>query len=260
MKSSVLVLLVLAVALIAVTIIRRGGKAPPPKADSAAPADADEERLPAWRLALPPRKGVILRKTKTPGGSKFGGDPFLPDGVEWPREPSGGEMSFLAQIRCEDLPRDLGFPKTGALFFFLDQADFDWEPEEDAGHLHSRVVYAEGPLPSAPRRRTTPDPEPTPEVFVRAEPVLCRPDDCRKYYDLGRPVHRMLGHPDSFQLTEDTPPPAEDRVLLLQLDSDNDPDGTDWCWGDMGMLFFFLSSDDFKARRFENATLETECY
>ena len=234
---------------------KRAGRTVSPKAG---PDDA--EPLPAWRLALPPRKGVILRKTKKPGWSKLGGDPFLPDGVEWPREPSGGEMSFLAQIRCEDLPRDLGFPETGALFFFLDQADFDWEPEEDTGHLHSRVIYAEGPLPSAPRRRTTPDPEPTPEVFVRAEPVLCRPDDCRKYYDLGRPVHRMLGHPDSFQLMEDTPPPAEDRVLLLQLDSDNDPGGTDWCWGDMGMLFFFLSPDDFKARRFENATLETECY
>ena len=161
---------------------KRAGRTVSPKAG---PDDA--EPLPAWRLALPPRKGVILRKTKKPGWSKLGGDPFLPDGVEWPREPSGGEMSFLAQIRCEDLPRDLGFPETGALFFFLDQADFDWEPEEDTGHLHSRVIYAEGPLPSAPRRRTTPDPEPTPEAFVRAEPVLCRPDDCRTSYGLGRP-------------------------------------------------------------------------
>ena len=258
MKASVLVLVVLAVVLIAVTIIRRGGKATPPKADSAAPADGDEDRLPAWRLALPPRKGVILCKTKTPGWSKFGGDPFLPDGVEWPREPSGGEMSFLAQIRCEDLPGDLGFPKTGALFFFLDQVDFDWDPEEDTGHLHSRVVYADGPLPAAPRRRTTPDPQPTPEVFVLIEPVLCAPDDRKKYER--SPVHRMLGHPDCIQLWEDTPPPEKDRVLLLQLDSDDEPDGTDWCWGDMGMLYFYLSPADFKAGRFENAMLESECY
>ena len=235
---------------------------PDPIAQPAEPAD-DGARLPAWRLALPPRKGVILRKTKTTGGSKLGGDPFLPDGVEWPREPSGGEMSFLAQIRCEDLPRDLEFPETGVLFFFFDESDPDyfWSVEDEkTWGAHFRVVYTEGPLPSAPRRRTTPDPAPTPEVFVRAEPVLCRPDDCQKYYDLGRPVHRMLGHPDSFDLTEDAPPPAEDRILLLQLDSDTDSDGTGWCWGDMGMLFFFLSPDDFKARRFENASIEMACY
>ena len=48
-----------------------------------------------------------------------GGDPFLPDGVEWPREPSGGEMSFLAQIRCEDLPRDLGFTLNRRMSVYL---------------------------------------------------------------------------------------------------------------------------------------------
>ena len=236
---------------------------PDPIVRPADPAGDNGARLPAWRLALPPRKGVILRKTKTPGGSKLGGDPFLPDGIEWPREPSGGEMSFLAQIRCEDLPSNLGFPETGALFFFFDESDPDyfWSAEDEkTWGDHFRVVYVEGPLPSAPRRRTTPDPDPTPEVFVRAEPVLCQPDDCRKYYDRGRPVHRMLGHPDSFDLMEDSPPPEEDRVLLLQLDSDTDSDGTGWCWGDMGMLFYFLSPDDFKARRFENASIEMECY
>ena len=143
----------------------------------------------------------------------------------------------------------------------MSDPDYFWSAEDEkTWGDHFRVVYVEGPLPSAPRRRTTPDPAPTPEVFVRAEPVLCRPDDCRKYYDLGRPLHRMLGHPDSFQLTEDTPPPAEDRILLLQLDSDTDSDGTGWCWGDMGMLFYFLTPDDFKARRFENASIEMECY
>jgi uncharacterized protein YwqG len=70
----------------------------------------------------------------------------------------------------------------------------------------------------------------------------------------------MLGHPDYIQIDEDTPAPPADRVLLLQLDSDQEPDGPDFMWGDMGMLWFFISRADFKARRFENATLEWECY
>ena len=31
-------------------------------------------------------------------------------------------------------------------------------------------------------------------------------------------------------------------------------------WGDMGMLYFFIDREDFKAGRFENVLLEEECY
>jgi uncharacterized protein YwqG len=52
-------------------------------------------------------------------------------------------------------------------------------------------------------------------------------------------------------------PGAENWTLLLQIDSD---DKADMMWGDSGRLYFWITRDDLKNRRFDNVWLVTQCY
>jgi uncharacterized protein YwqG len=45
--------------------------------------------------------------------------------------------------------------------------------------------------------------------------------------------------------------------LLLQLDSDDD---LNWCWGDIGMLYFTVPRDESRAGRFEHCWMQLQCY
>ncbi len=68
----------------------------------------------------------------SPGTSRFGGEPDLPPGAEWPM--LGGEpMAFVAQLRMSDVvPHEAegALPSTGFLWFFHDatRARFGSEP------------------------------------------------------------------------------------------------------------------------------------
>ncbi len=224
--------------------------------------EEEEDEIPAWQAAIGPLPGVILKKSREPGRSKMGGAPDLPAAREWPKTPDGVEMAFLAQIHCPELPAGLGFPETGTLFFFIDP-DWGFDMEDKENPLHYRVFHTDLLLPDTPRSRTTPLPkgvEPYREMFVRAEAVESIPGKSEKWDDCRSPVYRMLGHPDFVQCHDDEPFPPSGQLLLLQLDSDESPDGPGWMWGDMGMLYFFIDREDFKARRFENVLLEEECY
>ena len=65
-----------------------------------------------------PRSAIRILKTDETGKSKFNGNPDLPSTLEWPRNPQGTELDFLAQIPCPELPPGQGLPETGTLFFF----------------------------------------------------------------------------------------------------------------------------------------------
>jgi len=49
-------------------------------------------------------------------------------------------------------------------------------------------------------------------------------------------------------------------VLLLQLDTDDYPEGPGWMWGDAGMVYFWIHRDDLKAGLFEKAIKEEQCF
>ena len=229
--------------------------------------EEEEDEIPAWQAAIGPLPGVILKKAREPKRSKMGGDPNLPAALEWPKTPAGVEMAFLTQIHCPDLPTGLGFPETGTLFFFIDP-DWGFDMDDKENPLHYRVFHTDLPLPETPRSRSTPLPqgdEPYREMFVRAEAVESIPgksvEEDKDYWEnFHNPVFRMLGHPDFVQCHDDEPFPPSGKLLLLQLDSDQSPDGPGWMWGDMGMLYFFIDREDLKAGRFENVLLEEECY
>lgn len=79
--------------------------------------------------------------------SKFGGMPYWPKEMAYPKSAQGNDLVLLAQLNFEELPPLEGHPETGLLQFFIDGndcygMDFD-QPFEDmlanpAGH---RVVY-----------------------------------------------------------------------------------------------------------------------
>ncbi|MEV0121434.1 YwqG family protein [Streptomyces sp. NPDC050703] len=94
---------------------------------------------------------------------QLGGEPRLPDTMEWPEWEGQGPLSFIASVDCAALPADaldIPFPASGTLsFFFYDgQLDGDEEafvevddPETWAG---ARVVHVPAGVPTS--RRDTP--------------------------------------------------------------------------------------------------------
>ncbi len=222
------------------------------------------------------------------GASKFGGSPDLPPGMAWPRY-NDFPLAFVAQINLAEVaPYDVAkiLPPTGLLHFF-----FEYEHWYDVPMPHPemwRVTYLAGdhrtlertimppPLPtsrhSGPFRpcmlafaeeMTVPNyDEYIPETLTRFAPVApFTEDEINAYYEVGErlsgiagalfniPIHRMLGYADPVQNDLHT----DEKILLLQVDSDNDPDTH---WGDTGCIFYFvdreaLAHGDVSSIRFE---------
>ncbi|RBL89779.1 YwqG family protein [Chitinophaga flava] len=81
-----------------------------------------------------------------PGASRIGGTPDLPESIAWPTDNKGNYLSFIAQLRLQEIkPFDTYnvLPDAGYLFFFYDadQSMGGYSPDER--HLFS-VIYFEG--------------------------------------------------------------------------------------------------------------------
>ncbi len=84
----------------------------------------EPSRIPCVRIAPEPGR------TPSPTDSKFGGEYYLPAGVE----PS--DLEFLAQINLAQVPPLDGFPETGLLQFFLCTEDEAFENFLDEGSAY----------------------------------------------------------------------------------------------------------------------------
>lgn len=71
----------------------------------------------------------------------------------------------------------------------------------------------------------------------------------------GNRPHRIGGYHDGLQ--SDAAPGPQSRLLLLQLATD---DAMQWCWGDSGAYYAFITPADLAAGRFEKADLWLECH
>lgn len=81
------------------------------------------------RLASPALSLTELRPDDESerGTSRIGGGPDLPEGTEWPRDASGFQYNFLAQIDLADLPaREAPLPEAGLLSFYAGTDLQDW--------------------------------------------------------------------------------------------------------------------------------------
>ena len=75
--------------------------------------------------------------------SKFGGVPYLPEGVDAPINAHGDPLGMIAQINCAELPDNDIYPKTGILQFWLNLKDDQWgmDFENPIAQDNTRVTY-----------------------------------------------------------------------------------------------------------------------
>ncbi|MFI5492071.1 YwqG family protein [Actinoplanes sp. NPDC051859] len=245
--------------------------------------------LPAGRLE------PIGDDATTPVVGHLGGNPRLPDGVEWPHWPDHGPLTYIAGIDCAALPAtELGlpFPADGTLLFFyfdgqLDDGDALVLPSEPDSAAGARVLYV--PADVVTREHTTPDgirPYPRVNLTVHLHATIGDTDHPRLVpaFDLagrrdGHPLrgddftkafyrwrddsgqgHQIGGYPNAVQ------GPVEDEVaddsdatqwlLLAQIESDN---RADMMWGDAGALYWLIRRDDLAAGRFDQARFTWQC-
>lgn len=195
-----------------------------------------------------------------PAGSRFGGQPYLPEGFAWPTHPQG-EYRFLGQIDFSAIqapPAPL--PSSGLLtLFHLHDEDGNvfWQDDgyviahcwhETAGHILHDLPDGH---PTGVRALSM-----TTGVCLPERPELIADDLFEEevqdtiFYDLsrmtGRPGQWMLGYPCYNTLGYD-PRPGERWVPLLTVPS---IDAFDWCWHDGDMLMVFIEADKLAAGDF----------
>ncbi|MCZ6941287.1 DUF1963 domain-containing protein [Bacillus mycoides] len=201
------------------------------------------------------------------GSSKMGGVPDLPNTFEYPTYKEN-PLRFIAQFNLSDLQNvgmDHNLPKTGMLYFFSIENYF----EEDVDPTEAgRVLYYDIPVEQLRRadeiqakyNQCAINFELTyklPELFIEDEADSDRflqlleelsPDN----YD----NHQMFGEPFSVQdeVLYETGQymgiDPQQMTLLFQIDSDHK--NCNMVWGELGMLYFCISNEDLKNRRFEN--------
>lgn len=95
----------------------------------------EKHRLPAIELKITGRPADSDRT-----GTRMGGQAWIPNDHEWPRDENGDRLDFFAQLDFDQLPRLQDFPDGGVLQFFVLK-----DPWEAVGtkteDLHFRVFY-----------------------------------------------------------------------------------------------------------------------
>ncbi|HFK1718394.1 DUF1963 domain-containing protein [Bacillus thuringiensis] len=207
------------------------------------------------------------QETVAIGSSKMGGFPDLPASFEYPKH-KGNPLQFIAQFNLSNLQNvgmDHNLPKTGMLYFFCIENYFEENVNlTEAGH----VLYYDIPVEQLRRENeiqakynqcaiTFELTYKLPELFIEDEADSDRflqlleeliPDN----YD----NHQMFGEPFSvqeevlYETGEYMGVDPQQMTLLFQIDSDHK--NCNMVWGELGMLYFCISNEDLKNRRFEN--------
>jgi uncharacterized protein YwqG len=90
--------------------------------------------------------------------SKFGGLPVLSSDTDWPRDPKGRALHFLAQIDCEELPWHGRLPNVGMLSFFgRDDEEQLWSDDTDDPTENCVVLYEHADPANRSIRHAPPD-------------------------------------------------------------------------------------------------------
>lgn len=284
----VLLFLTMGVATLAHLARKRWGKPKP-----AGPSDFGRIR---GRMTRARTTTLLLTPAKTPGFSKLGGDPELPEAAEWPTHEEDGAYAFIAQIDLEAFRPHGGpdwLPMAGRFYAFVNEERYGIEDLV-------RVVYAlepPGPAVSAPPKTPL-----YPERRVGFETYESIPSLDWLGVDLsdmhvdedeldelaGLPdapfgdelQHRIGGYPSEIQdtrmhvdcelirrglpvlgegaeITDAILRAARQWRLLLQVDSDP---ALKMNWGDGGMLYVFIREKDARAGDFSRTVTISQCY
>lgn len=215
------------------------------------------------------------------------GDPELPAGTPWPKDPEGDSLQLLLTVFLSEVPRiglGLDLPERGRLLFMLDD-DFRYPTvlfvADDTDLERCKLPDDLGPGPddrlevTALVDRTAPSHDHT----------YCRRLPERYFLDIDDPeikdpdvpfAHRLGGYGEGVQYEPDFAPTGqapsledldlpggvdpgvpELPVLLAQIDSD---DETKLNWGDCGNSHWYIDREDLAARRFDLVKMAWSCY
>ncbi len=216
--------------------------------------------------------------------SQFGGNPHLPDGVEWPRTNGGRPLSFLLQLDLSEVTKYLSdplLPKHGLLSIFCrcDGDDGEFLEYGDIPNDVFRVLFfptidklvprempkelpelsneedqqATTQLPAAKLRFDREDTFSDPEFLDVPDTQV--EDGYSQFLDAWygeNPKSRVLGNP---QLIQGWPFDDDNLQLLFQIDSTDELQ-----WGDYGRLYFFIDPDQLKRGDFSQVRLVLQSY
>ena len=143
------------------------------------------------------------------GGSRVGGSPDLPKGVEWPRDAEGGHYNFIAQVDLSAAPSIEGLLATGMMWFFLGD-------DEERDSCDGVVLHAAQPGVLS-RAGTPPADQLINENYCDLQPYALTPRLCVTLPGAGSPAHLEL----VAAIERDDEANGTDRLSDLELEFDD---------------------------------------
>lgn len=224
--------------------------------------------------------------------SKFGGFPYLPKSVEYPKNSEDDPLFLLAQINFAEVPPLEDFPEKGILQFYILNEDLygvDYDVVYDTAQRDWRILYF--PEPDINEENLTtdfgflPEPKVITEFLLRHEcyalkfeknhiPTLIENCDAVVNYEADCPIpdelideycekfppfgHKIGGVPRFVQNNQrpETLNEEDQYILLLQIDTDS---AVGIEWGDNGAAHFFIKKSALKKLDFSEVVYIWEC-
>ncbi|MDF2833939.1 YwqG family protein [Chryseobacterium indoltheticum] len=211
--------------------------------------------------------------------SKFLGTPYLPKGMEYPKDKENKPMVLWAQINFADIPALDGYPNQGILQFFVSSEWFDMDDYKVVFHSDiteefqtdfsflTEDIYEESPIYCEHKLDFNKDIEYGSSEDLRFN---MRFND-KDYWDFQETLtkdqteeinkiidgtgHKIGGYAYFTQAdVRDYNKDLKQDLLLLQIDTDEEI-----MFGDSGVANFFINPEDLKNRRFEKAWFNWDC-
>lgn len=224
--------------------------------------------------------------------SKFGGFPYFPKEVQYPKDVNGQPMILLAQINFTEVPYMDKFPATGILQFYIsNNSDVYGMCFDDLSKQDGFTVLYFPEISKDESKLITdfdflPKPEMLPfenpcsltfsikhapisvhdyqfEAEVLGENIPESRDELYKIYDIyektiGASGHKIGGYPYFTQNDPRHSKAYKDKkyFLLFQMDTD---DQAGIMWGDCGVANFFILEEDLEKKDFSKVLYNWDC-
>lgn len=234
-------------------------------------------------IKITTRKGATLLWE-----SKFGGNPYLPLGYEYPKDSQGNPLRLLAQINFEEVPDIGSFPSHGILQFYISPKDdvFGLNFDKPTDQASFRVIYipevikdyaklmndfsfvcnddeyfpvgAEGGLEFKVEHAPVGTGDFRFEKLLNTSSYNLFDDQQADWYEehYSSAGHKMAGYAYFTQSDPRDTSYQDYDILLLQMDSD---DELNMMWGDSGVANFFIRPEDLKNLDFTKVLYNWDC-
>ena len=234
----------------------------------------------------------LMPKTDTPlpvGCSKYGGQPDVPEGFQWPRDDRGFPLALLLQVDCADIAvydTEHLFPKSGHLYFFYELKEQDWSGMDNG----VQVFYNDAPAEELYRLPRPKELDVLDDEFCLDERALNFSSDfiapmskdlvellridadqydfsnydagCRRFWESCRERGwwgTLSGYAEVIQNTMLSDTPKNDVLLMQMFSIKGEDNGYDLQFGDLGNIYFYVTRDELQRRDFSNVWFELQC-